>query len=111
MAVAAYSRLSGYVYVWTLQPEWQSRMSAILPLRASQSIFPVVPASGRGNSSRPVRLSPFRVVAAPAADWEGSGAGAGCSAKRFSLVWAPQGGTIELRLSGTLVGSIPVQCP
>lgn len=28
MALAAFSHLSGYVYVWTLQPAWAARMSA-----------------------------------------------------------------------------------
>lgn len=113
MAVAAYSRLSGYVYVWTLQLEWQSRMSTASPLRGSHSLFPVgTPRATAGQSllSRAVQLSPFRVVAAPAPERGGIEVGGGLSPDRYRLVWSPRGG-IELHLYGTVLGSIPIHCP
>ena len=106
LALAAYSRLSGYVYVWTLQPAWQARMSvSAAPKQHPPSIFPIghTPAA----APRAAHLGPFRVVAAPPV---ATGAGEGPDTA-FALCWAGNGGAVELWRHGVMLGSIPVQCP
>ena len=60
LALAAFSRISGYVYVWTLQPAWAARMSANQPSSGLSTLL-----GGGYHASHVTHLQPFRVMAAP----------------------------------------------
>jgi hypothetical protein len=110
LALAAYSRLSGYVYVWTLQPAWVARMSSGTPPKLPVSSF--LGGASAAAPARVVQLGPFRVVAAPPVVTGGVGAdGVLPLDLSFTLEWAAEGGAVVLKHDRHTLGSIPVQCP
>lgn len=112
LALAAYSRLSGFLYIWTLHPAWLTRMSSPATTRSPFSAL-LGGAAPAAATAAPVQLQPLRVMAAPAAAAMPPPAdlAAGPADLSFSLVWAADGRTLELRHDGHLMGSTPVQCP
>jgi hypothetical protein len=117
LALAAYSRISGYVYIWTLQPAWASRMSVPGP---PKSTFQKVLSAGAPHHSTPVLLEPFRVMAAPAvpqpvfAPDPKNGSKPPSSDLSFSLVWDADGRELTLKRDGQTLGIMTggtVQCP
>jgi hypothetical protein len=119
LAVAAYSRLSNYVYVWTLQPAWAARMSAAPPARSALSAL--LAGGAPASPPRPAHLAPFRVMSAPPLDTAAAAAVDGPSPPpaasgnagelAYALEWADGGDAVVLKCEGRVLGSIAVQCP
>ena len=110
LALAAYSRISGFVYIWTMHPAWLTRMSNA---GASRSPFSsLLSAAVPSTAAASVQLQPLRVMAAPAAaPPPPAELAAGPADLTFALTWAADGRTLELRHDSRLLGSMPVQCP
>eukprot|EP00892_Ulva_mutabilis_P007952 jgi/Ulvmu1/5529/UM023_0065.1 len=110
LALAAYSRISGFVYIWTMHPAWLTRMSNPSATRSpfSALLGAATPSSAAAASAQ---LQPLRVLAAPAAAPPAGELAAGPIALSFALAWAADGRTLELRHESRLLGSMPVQCP
>jgi hypothetical protein len=110
MAVAAYSRVSSHVYVWTLQPAWEARMSASVSAPPRSHIASLL--SGASHGPRFAQLEPYRVMAAPTvALAPATGAARLSRGMTFSLDWPANSSTISLRQDGRAIGAMPVQCP
>lgn len=112
LALAAYSRLSGFLYIWTLHPAWLARMSNPA---APRSPFSALLGGGGGAAAAAatVQLQPLRVMAAPTgAPMPPPGElAAGPADLSFALAWAADGRSLELRHDGRMQGAVPVQCP
>jgi hypothetical protein len=114
-ALAAYSNLSGFVYVWTLQPAWAIRLSVTAPQKHALAGL-----LGAPPPPRVAYLAPFRVVSAPAGMSDAAplqrrksigGSSAVVADLAHSLEWEGDGSAIVLKYEGRSLGSIAVQCP
>jgi hypothetical protein len=117
LALAAFSRISGYVYIWTLQPAWASRMSVPGP---PKSALQKVLSAGSPSHSAPLFLEPFRVmhvpqVPPPVIAPEPSNTSKPPPADlSFSLAWDADGRTLTLTRDAHVVATLTggaVQCP
>jgi hypothetical protein len=113
LALAAYSRISGFVYVWTLQPAWAARMSP--PAPPKHPLSPLSILGGMPATPSVTQLEPLRVMAAPPVG-EGIGDGAARHSVatmdlNFELTWGGDGRSIVLKHEGRMLGSMAVQCP